>query len=238
MKIRNYEDVEGKKNMVNIGNKWDEILKDEFEKDYYKSIREFLKKEYSNHIVYPKMENIFSALKLCDYDDIKVVIIGQDPYHEEGQAHGLSFSVQPGIAIPPSLLNMYKELQADLGCYIPNNGFLEKWAKQGVLLLNNVLTVRAHEANSHKDCGWETFTDSIVKELNKRETPVIFLMWGSCAKNKEKYITNPIHKILKAPHPSPLSAYRGFFGCKHFSTVNNILLENGELPIDWQIENI
>ena len=224
--------------MVNIGNKWDEILKDEFEKDYYKKIREFLKKEYSNYTVYPKMENIFSALKLCDYEDIKVVIIGQDPYHEEGQAHGLSFSVQPGIAIPPSLLNMYKELQSDLGCYIPNNGFLEKWAKQGVLLLNNVLTVRAHEANSHKDCGWEEFTDRIVIELNKRETPVIFLMWGSCAKNKEKYITNPIHKILKAPHPSPLSAYRGFFGCKHFSSVNNILMENGELPIDWQIENI
>ena len=224
--------------MVNIGNKWDDILKDEFEKDYYKKIREFLKYEYSHYTVYPKMENIFSALKLCDYDDIKVVIIGQDPYHEEGQAHGLSFSVQPGIEIPPSLLNIYKELQSDLGCYIPNNGFLEKWAKQGVLLLNNVLTVRAHMANSHKDCGWETFTDRIIEELNKRETPVIFLMWGSCAKKKELLITNPIHKILKAPHPSPLSAYRGFFGCKHFSTTNNILMENGELPIEWQIENI
>ena len=224
--------------MVNIGNKWDDILKDEFEKDYYKKIREFLKYEYSHYTVYPKMENIFLALKLCDYDDIKVVIIGQDPYHEEGQAHGLSFSVQPGIEIPPSLLNIYKELQSDLGCYIPNNGFLEKWAKQGVLLLNNVLTVRAHMANSHKDCGWETFTDRIIEELNKRETPVVFLMWGSCAKKKELLITNPIHKILKAPHPSPLSAYRGFFGCKHFSTTNNILMENGELPIDWQIENI
>lgn len=224
--------------MVNIGNKWDGILKDEFEKDYYKKIREFLKYEYSHYTVYPKMENIFSALKLCDYNDIKVVIIGQDPYHEEGQAHGLSFSVQPGIEIPPSLLNIYKELQSDLGCYIPNNGFLEKWAKQGVLLLNNVLTVRAHMANSHKDCGWETFTDRIIEELNKRETPVVFLMWGSCAKKKELLITNPIHKILKAPHPSPLSAYRGFFGCKHFSTTNNILMENGELPIDWQIENI
>ena len=220
--------------MVNIGNKWDDILKDEFEKDYYKKIREFLKYEYSHYTVYPKMENIFSALKLCDYNDIKVVIIGQDPYHEEGQAHGLSFSVQPGIEIPPSLLNIYKELQSDLGCYIPNNGFLEKWAKQGVLLLNNVLTVRAHMANSHKDCGWETFTDRIIEELNKRETPVVFLMWGSCAKKKELLITNPIHKILKAP----LSAYRGFFGCKHFSTTNNILMENGELPIDWQIENI
>ena len=224
--------------MVNIGNKWDDILKDEFEKDYYKKIREFLKYEYSHYTVYPKMENIFSALKLCDYDDIKVVIIGQDPYHEAAQAHGLSFSVQPGIEIPPSLLNIYKELQSDLGCYIPNNGFLEKWAKQGVLLLNNVLTVRAHMANSHKDCGWETFTDRIIEELNKRETPVVFLMWGSCAKKKELLITNPIHKILKAPHPSPLSAYRGFFGCKHFSTTNNILMENGELPIDWQIENI
>ena len=224
--------------MVNIGNKWDDILKDEFEKDYYKKIREFLRYEYSHYTVYPKMENIFSALKLCDYDDIKVVIIGQDPYHEEGQAHGLSFSVQPGIEIPPSLLNIYKELQSDLGCYIPNNGFLEKWAKQGVLLLNNVLNVRAHMANSHKDCGWETFTDRIIEELNKRETPVVFLMWGSCAKKKELLITNPIHKILKAPHPSPLSAYRGFFGCKHFSTTNNILMENGELPIDWQIENI
>lgn len=224
--------------MVNIGNSWDQILKDEFEKDYYKKIRDFLKYEYSHYVVYPKMENIFSALKLCDYSDIKVVIIGQDPYHEEGQAHGLSFSVQPGIAIPPSLLNMYKELQNDLGCYIPNNGFLEKWAKQGVLLLNNVLTVRAHQANSHKDCGWESFTDKIIVELNKRNTPIVFLMWGSCAKKKELLITNPIHKILKAPHPSPLSAYRGFFGCKHFSTTNNILMENGELPIDWQIENI
>lgn len=224
--------------MVNIGNSWDQILKDEFEKDYYKKIRDFLKYEYSHYVVYPKMENIFSALKLCDYSDIKVVIIGQDPYHEEGQAHGLSFSVQPGIAIPPSLLNMYKELQNDLGCYIPNNGFLEKWAKQGVLLLNNVLTVRAHQANSHKDCGWESFTDKIIVELNKRNSPIVFLMWGSCAKKKELLITNPIHKILKAPHPSPLSAYRGFFGCKHFSTTNNILMENGELPIDWQIENI
>lgn len=224
--------------MVNIGNSWDQILKDEFEKDYYKKIRDFLKYEYSHYVVYPKMENIFLALKLCDYSDIKVVIIGQDPYHEEGQAHGLSFSVQPGIAIPPSLLNMYKELQNDLGCYIPNNGFLEKWAKQGVLLLNNVLTVRAHQANSHKDCGWESFTDKIIVELNKRNSPIVFLMWGSCAKKKELLITNPIHKILKAPHPSPLSAYRGFFGCKHFSTTNNILMENGELPIDWQIENI
>lgn len=224
--------------MVHLGNKWDDILKEEFQKEYYLKIREFLKSEYSHYTIYPKMENIFQALKLCDYDDVKVVIIGQDPYHEEGQAHGLSFSVMPGIEIPPSLQNIYKELQSDLGCYIPNNGFLEKWAKQGVLLLNNVLTVRAHMANSHKDCGWETFTDSVIAALNKREKGVIFMMWGSCAKNKEKLITAPQHHILKAVHPSPLSAYRGFFGCKHFSTANNLLLESGEEPIDWQIENL
>lgn len=224
--------------MVHIGNRWDEILKNEFESEYYKNIREFLKKEYSHHIIYPEMNDIFNSLKYADYDKIKVVIIGQDPYHEEGQAHGLSFSVKPGIAIPPSLQNIYKELQSDLGCYIPNNGYLEKWAKQGVLLLNNVLTVRAHQANSHKTCGWETFTDSIIKALNEREKPVVFLIWGSCAKQKETYITNKNHYILKAPHPSPLSAYRGFFGCKHFSKTNEILIANNEDPIDWQINNL
>ncbi|MBR3888804.1 MAG: uracil-DNA glycosylase [Clostridia bacterium] len=224
--------------MVHIGNRWDEILKSEFESEYYKNIRTFLKQEYSNHIIYPDMNDIFNSLKYADYDKIKVVIIGQDPYHEEGQAHGLSFSVKPGIAIPPSLQNIYKELQSDLGCYIPNNGYLEKWAKQGVLLLNNVLTVRAHQANSHKTCGWETFTDSIIKALNEREKPVIFLIWGSCAKQKETYITNKNHYILKAPHPSPLSAYRGFFGCKHFSKANEILIANNEEPIDWQINNL
>ncbi|MBQ6860407.1 MAG: uracil-DNA glycosylase [Clostridia bacterium] len=224
--------------MVHIGNRWDEILKNEFESEYYKSIREFLKKEHSQYKIYPDMNDIFNSLKYADYDNIKVVIIGQDPYHEEGQAHGLSFSVKPGIAIPPSLQNIYKELNDDLGCYIPNNGYLEKWAKQGVLLLNNVLTVRAHQANSHKTCGWETFTDSIIKSLNEREKPVIFLIWGSCAKQKESYITNKNHYILKAPHPSPLSAYRGFFGCKHFSRANEILIANNEEPIDWQIENI
>ena len=224
--------------MVHIGNRWDEILKNEFKSDYYKNIRQFLKQEYSNHIIYPEMNDIFNSLKYADYDKIKVVIIGQDPYHEEGQAHGLSFSVKPGIAIPPSLQNIYKELQSDLGCYIPNNGYLEKWAKQGVLLLNNVLTVRAHQANSHKTCGWEQFTDSIIKALNEREKPVIFLIWGSCAKQKETYITNKNHYILKAPHPSPLSAYRGFFGCKHFSKTNEILIANNEEPIDWQINNL
>ena len=224
--------------MVKLENKWDDVLKDEFEKDYYKKIREFLKYEYSHYRVYPDMNDIFNSLKYADYDNIKVVIIGQDPYHEEGQAHGLSFSVKPGIEIPPSLVNIYKELHDDLGCYIPNNGYLVKWAKQGVLLLNNVLTVRAHLANSHKNCGWETFTDEIIRQLNEREKPVVFLMWGSCAKQKETLITNSNHYILKTVHPSPLSAYRGFFGCKHFSKANKILLENGEEPIDWQIENI
>ena len=224
--------------MVKFGNSWDDILKDEFEKDYYKKIREFLKSEYSHYKIYPNMNNIFDSLKYASYENIKVVIIGQDPYHEEGQAHGLSFSVQPGIDIPPSLQNIYKELQDDLGCYIPNNGYLVKWAKQGVLLLNNVLTVRAHQANSHKDKGWEEFTDNIIKILNNREKPIVFMFWGSCAKTKEALITNPNHLILKAVHPSPLSAYRGFFGCKHFSKANEFLKEHGEEPIDWQIENI
>jgi len=224
--------------MVKFNNSWDEILKDEFEKDYYKNIREFLKYEYSHYKIYPNMNNIFDSLKYASYENIKVVIIGQDPYHEEGQAHGLSFSVQPGIAIPPSLQNIYKELHDDLGCYVPNNGYLVKWAKQGVLLLNNVLTVRAHQANSHKDKGWEEFTDSIIKILNKREKPIVFMFWGACAKTKEKLVTNPNHFILKTVHPSPLSVYRGFFGCKHFSKANELLIQSGEEPIDWQIENI
>lgn len=223
--------------MINIGNKWDEILKDEFEKEYYLNLREFLKKEYSTYRVYPEMNNIFNSLRYADYDDIKVVIIGQDPYHEEGQAHGLSFSVQIGTQIPPSLFNIYKELNSDLGCYIPNNGFLKKWAEQGVLLLNNVLTVREGQANSHKGKGWEEFTDRVVMELNKREKPVVFLMWGSCAKTKELLITDPKHYILKTVHPSPLSAHRGFFGCKHFSKTNEILKATGD-KIDWQIENV
>ena len=224
--------------MVKFNNSWDVILKEEFEKDYYKNIREFLKYEYTHYKIYPNMNNIFDSLKYASYEDIKVVIIGQDPYHEEGQAHGLSFSVQPGIEIPPSLQNIYKELQDDLGCYIPNNGYLVKWAKQGVLLLNNVLTVRAHQANSHKDKGWEEFTDSIIKILNKRENPIVFMFWGACAKTKEALVTNPNHLILKAVHPSPLSAYRGFFGCKHFSKANEFLKSHGEEPVDWQIENI
>ena len=224
--------------MVKFNNSWDDILKDEFEKDYYKKLRDFLKQEYSHYKIYPNMNNIFDSLKYASYDNIKVVIIGQDPYHEEGQAHGLSFSVQPGIEIPPSLQNIYKELQDDLGCYIPNNGYLIKWAKQGVLLLNNVLTVRSGQANSHKDKGWENFTDDVIKILNEREKPIVFMFWGACAKTKEALITNPNHLVLKAVHPSPLSAYRGFFGCKHFSKANEFLKEHGEEPIDWQIENI
>ena len=221
--------------MVNLGNSWVEILKDEFEKEYYLKIRKFLVYEYNHYRIFPNMNDIFNALKMADYSDIKVVIIGQDPYHEEGQAHGLSFSVQKGIQIPPSLMNIYKELNTDLGCYIPNNGYLEKWARQGVLLLNNVLTVRKGQANSHKECGWETFTDRVIIELNKREKPIVFMFWGACARKKEALVTNKNHYILKAAHPSPLSAYNGFFGCKHFSKANDFL---GKDAIDWQIENI
>ena len=221
--------------MVSLGNSWDQILKDEFEKEYYQKIRKFLVYEYNHYRIFPDMNDIFNALKMANYNDIKVVIIGQDPYHEEGQAHGLSFSVQKGIQIPPSLMNIYKELHTDLGCYIPNNGYLEKWARQGVLLLNNVLTVRKGQANSHKECGWETFTDRVIIELNKREKPIVFMFWGACAKKKEALVTNKNHYILKAAHPSPLSAYNGFFGCKHFSKANDFL---GKDAIDWQIENI
>lgn len=184
------------------------------------------------------MNNIFNALKLTAYEEVKVVILGQDPYHGPNQAHGLSFSVQPGIKTPPSLLNMYKELNDDLGCFIPNNGYLIPWAKQGVLLLNTVLTVREGEANSHRNKGWETFTDEIIKKLNERQKPIVFLLWGNNAKEKIKYITNPNHYILTTVHPSPLSATRGFMGCKHFSKTNKILKDVGERPIDWQIPNL
>jgi len=224
--------------MVSIKNDWDEILKDEFEKPYYLVLRKFLAEEYHTHTIYPDAYDIFNALRFTPYQDVKVVILGQDPYHGEGQAHGLCFSVQKGVSIPPSLLNMYKELKAELGCYIPNNGYLEKWAKQGILLLNTVLTVRADLANSHRKKGWEIFTDRIIEELNKREDPVIFLLWGNNAREKVPFITNPQHKILVAPHPSPLSASRGFFGCGHFVKTNELLLKMGKEPIDWQIENI
>lgn len=224
--------------MIQLGNSWDTILEGEFEKPYYLKLREFLTEEYKTHTIYPDKYNIFNALKLTPYEEVKVVILGQDPYHGPGQAHGLSFSVQPGIKTPPSLQNMYKELRDDLGCYIPNNGYLVPWAEQGVLLLNTVLTVRAGEANSHRKKGWEKFTDEVIRKLNERDKPVIFLLWGNNAKEKMSLVTNPRHFILTSVHPSPLSATRGFMGCKHFSKTNEILRDLGQKEIDWQIPNL
>ncbi|CEK34688.1 uracil-DNA glycosylase [Paraclostridium sordellii] len=224
--------------MINIGNDWDELLKGEFEKPYYLELREFLKNEYSTKIIYPNMYDIFNALKYTSYKDTKVLILGQDPYHGENQAHGLAFSVKPGVKIPPSLLNMYKELNSEYGCFIPNNGFLVPWTEQGVLLLNTALTVRAHEANSHKGKGWEIFTDNIIKLLNERHDPVIFVLWGNNARSKKKLIDTQKHYIIESAHPSPLSASRGFFGSKPFSKINEILISLGKTPIDWQIPNI
>lgn len=224
--------------MPQIENDWKDALKEEFKKDYYLQLYKFVKSEYSIRQIFPPADDIFNAFHLTPLKDVKVVIIGQDPYHNINQAHGLSFSVKPGEDIPPSLQNIYKELSEDLGCYIPNNGFLEKWAKEGVLLLNSVLTVRAHQANSHKDKGWEKFTDAVIDTLNKEDRPIVFMLWGRPAQLKASKLNNPNHLILKAPHPSPLSAYRGFFGCKHFSTANEFLKKNNLKPIDWQIENI
>ncbi len=224
--------------MMLSDNKWKKILSNEFEKEYYIKLMDFLEKERAQYNIFPQEEEVFSALSLTDYDDVKVLITGQDPYHEEGQAHGLAFSVKPGVQTPPSLQNMYKELKFDLGCYIPDNGYLVKWAKQGVMMLNTVLTVREGAANSHKNKGWEKFTDKIIEKLNERDDPVIFLLWGANAKEKLKIITNPKHYVLSAAHPSPLSAMRGFMGCRHFSKVNTILQSMGKTPIDWQIENI
>ena len=221
-----------------LGNDWDEILGDEFDKPYYKNLRKFLDVEYKTKTIYPLPQNIYAALRLTTYKDTKVVILGQDPYHEENQAHGLSFSVNKGIDIPPSLLNIYKELNNDLNCYIPNNGYLIKWAKQGVLLLNAVLTVEAHKANSHKGKGWEELTDTIIKKLNEKDEPIVFILWGRNARDKAKYITNKKHLIIESAHPSPLSAYNGFFGSRPFSRTNDFLTKNKMLPIDWQIENI
>ena len=221
-----------------LKNDWNELLKDEFSKDYYLSLREFLKNEYTTKIIYPDKYDIFNALHYTSYKDLKVVILGQDPYHGPNQAHGLSFSVSPGVKIPPSLLNIYKELNSDLGCYIPNNGYLKKWADQGVLLLNTSLTVRAGEANSHKNKGWEIFTDKIISLINEKTDPVVFLLWGNNAINKKKLITNKQHLILSSAHPSPLSASRGFFGSKPFSKINKFLVSVNKAPIDWQIENI
>lgn len=225
--------------MAMISNDWLPALKEEFSKDYYKRLFEFVKEEYSTHVIYPPSEDIFNALHLTPLKNVKVLILGQDPYHNEHQAHGLSFSVLPEQKdIPPSLQNIYKELHDDLNCDIPNNGYLKKWADQGVLMLNTVLTVRAHQANSHQGKGWEQFTDAIIQAVNAQDRPVVYLLWGKPAQTKIPMLTNPRHLILKAPHPSPLSVYRGFFGCRHFSQANAFLQEHGIEPIDWQIENL
>ena len=219
-------------------NDWGQYLKEEMTRPYYRQLRQFLIGEYSTKQVYPDMYSIFNALHYTSYADTKVLILGQDPYHEPGQAHGLSFSVQPNVPPPPSLVNIFKELETDLGCTVPNNGCLEPWARQGVLLLNTVLTVQAHRANSHRDKGWEIFTDKIISLLNQREKPVAFILWGSPARRKKAMITNPQHFIVESPHPSPLSAYRGFFGSRPFSRVNKFLESVGEKPINWQLPNI
>ncbi len=225
--------------MAMIDNDWLPCIKQEFAKPYYKELYTFVKHEYDTRIIYPPAEDIFNAFHFTPLSKVKVMILGQDPYHNENQAHGLSFSVLPTQKdIPPSLVNIYQELHDDLGCYIPNNGYLKKWADQGVLLLNTVLTVRAHQANSHQGKGWEQFTDAVIEAVNAQDRPIVYLLWGRPAQSKIPMLTNSKHLILKAPHPSPLSAYRGFFGCRHFSQANAFLEKNGIEPIDWQIENI
>ncbi|MBQ9972322.1 MAG: uracil-DNA glycosylase [Firmicutes bacterium] len=223
--------------MVNIGNDWDDILKGEFEKEYYLELRKFLAQEYRTQTVYPDMYNIFNALKYTAYKDVRVVIIGQDPYHEPGQAHGLCFSVQKGVKVPPSLVNIYKELKSDLGIETPGHGCLTEWAENGVLLLNAVLTVRKSAANSHKGKGWEKFTDRVIELLNEREEPVVFILWSANAKAKAQLITNPKHFIITGAHPSPLSAYNGFFGGKYFSRANAFLEANGLGAVNWNISS-
>ncbi len=222
--------------MIHIGNEWDELLKDEFQKEYYQKLRAVLANEYKTHTVYPDMYDIFNALKYTSYSDVKAVIIGQDPYHGPGQAHGLCFSVKRGIEPPPSLKNIFKEINDELGIAPPNHGELTSWAKQGVLMLNTVLTVRAGQANSHKGIGWETFTDKVIELLNERSKPIVFLLWGGNARRKAQLVTNPSHKILACAHPSPLSAYNGFFGCGHFVKCNEFLNSVGETPINWVLD--
>ena len=221
--------------MVKIGNSWDTVLREEFKKEYYLKLREFLKQEYGQGTVYPDPDNIFNALKLTSYDDAKAVIIGQDPYHEPGQAQGLSFSVPRGMKQPPSLVNIFKEMQADLGIRPPDHGCLEGWAREGVLLLNAVLTVREHQANSHRGKGWENFTDSIIEALNNRQKPLVFILWGNNAKAKAKLITSLRHHIITGAHPSPLSAHNGFWGGRYFSGTNEFLEEQGIEPINWKL---
>ena len=221
-----------------IQNDWLQPLASEFKKPYYAALYKKIKEEYSTRKIFPPADEIFTAFELTPLSEVKVVVIGQDPYHGDGQAHGLCFSVKPDIEIPPSLVNIYKELNSDLGCDIPNHGYLTKWAKQGVLMLNTVLTVRAHQANSHRGIGWEEFTDAAIRILNEQDRPIVYLLWGRPAQMKKSMLNNPKHLILEAPHPSPLSAYRGFFGCGHFSKTNEFLKQNGLAPIDWQIENL
>ena len=224
--------------MAAISNDWLEPLSIEFSKEYYRKLHHKVVEEYNSTRIFPNADDIFNAFHLTPLHEVKVVIIGQDPYHNVGQAHGLCFSVKPEVEIPPSLENIYKELEEDLGCYIPNNGYLVKWAEQGVLLLNTVLTVRAHQPNSHRGIGWEEFTDAAIRAVNEQDRPIVYMLWGKPAQSKKIMLNNPKHLILEAPHPSPLSAYRGFFGCKHFSKANDFLVQNGLSPIDWQIENI
>lgn len=223
--------------MPAISGEWAKALSDEFHKPYYKALFQKVGEEYGRYKIFPAGDDIFNAFHLTPLDQVKVVILGQDPYHGDGQAHGLCFSVKPEVEIPPSLVNIYKEMEEDVGCYIPNNGYLEKWARQGVLLLNTVLTVRAHQANSHRGIGWEEFTDAAIKVLAQQNQPMAFILWGKPAQAKKSMITNPNHLILEAPHPSPLSAYRGFFGSKPFSKTNAFLESHGLAPIDWQIKN-
>lgn len=223
--------------MVSLNNDWDALLSGEFSKEYYLGLREFLKAEYARHRVFPPMNDIYNALRRTPCAGVKAVILGQDPYHEAGQAHGLSFSVPAGVKPPPSLQNIFKELQSDLGLPLYETGDLTPWANNGVLLLNSVLTVREGQANSHRNHGWEQLTDYIITLLSKRETPVVFLLWGSAARSKAQLITNPVHKVLQCAHPSPLSAFGGFFGCRHFSKANAFLAEQGLSEIDWKLTN-
>lgn len=224
--------------MAAISNDWLPVLAPEFRKPYYKDLFQFIQTEYQTRQIFPPAQDLFNALHLTPLSKVKVVILGQDPYHGDGQAHGLCFSVRPDVDIPPSLINIYRELHDDLGCRMPDNGCLTKWADQGVLLLNTVLTVRAHQAGSHRGRGWEQFTDAIIRAVNSQNRPVVYMLWGAPAQAKRQMLDNPRHLVLTAPHPSPLSAYRGFFGCRHFSQCNAFLEGHGEKPIDWQIENV
>jgi len=224
--------------MAAIANDWLTVLSGEFKKPYYKKLYDFVVNEYRSRVIYPKAEDIFNAFHLTPFSKVKCVILGQDPYHNEGQAHGLCFSVMPGTEMPPSLVNIFQELHDDIGCYIPNNGCLKKWADEGVLLLNTVLTVRAHQPLSHRNIGWEQFTDAVIRAVNDLDRPVVFILWGKPAQQKKALLTNSKHLILESPHPSPLSAHRGFFGSKPFSKTNEFLISHGIEPIDWQIENI